>query len=105
MANNNGSAFAGLNANTDFYNTAGGLAMLLGRFLPMIFVLALAGSLARQQPVPATAGTLDDAQTAVRGLLAGVDLHRRRPHLLPGARARPAGGRTALMTVSQHIDA
>ncbi|MGH3563691.1 MAG: potassium-transporting ATPase subunit KdpA, partial [Mycobacterium sp.] len=47
-ANNNGSAFAGLMANTTWYNTALGLAMVFGRFLPMILVLALAGSLARQ---------------------------------------------------------
>ena len=45
--NNNGSAFAGLSANTDFYNTALGFAMLIGRFLPIVFVLALAGSLAQ----------------------------------------------------------
>ena len=57
-ANNNGSAFAGISANTRFYNTALGLVMLLGRFVPIVLVLALAGSLARQQPVPATAGTL-----------------------------------------------
>ncbi|CAM5576281.1 potassium-transporting ATPase subunit KdpA [Streptomyces violaceorubidus] len=57
-ANNNGSAFAGLNADTQWFNTTLGLAMLLGRFLPYVFVLALAGSLAGQKPVPATAGTL-----------------------------------------------
>ena len=56
--NNNGSAFAGLTGNTNFYNIALGLAMLLGRFLPMLFVLGLAGSLAAQEPVPATEGTL-----------------------------------------------
>ena len=48
MANNNGSAFAGLTTNTDWYNTVGGIVMLLGRFAPMIFALGLAGSLARQ---------------------------------------------------------
>lgn len=57
-SNNNGSAFAGLTVSTPFYNTTIGIAMLLGRFVPMVFVLALAGSLGRQQPVPATAGTL-----------------------------------------------
>ncbi|OIV38094.1 potassium-transporting ATPase subunit A [Mangrovactinospora gilvigrisea] len=57
-ANNNGSAFAGLNANTDWYNTAIGIAMLMGRFLPMVFVLALAGSLTEQKPIPASKGTL-----------------------------------------------
>ena len=57
-ANNNGSAFAGLNANSLFYNTALGLAMLIGRFWLMIPVLAVAGSLARKKLVPAGAGTL-----------------------------------------------
>ncbi len=49
-ANNNGSAFAGISVNTEWYNTALGLAMVLGRFLPMILVLALAGSLAARAP-------------------------------------------------------
>ncbi|MFI0717779.1 potassium-transporting ATPase subunit KdpA [Streptomyces sp. NPDC021224] len=71
-ANNNGSAFAGLGVNTHWYNTALGLAMLFGRFLPMIFVLALAGSLARQQPVPVTAGTLPTHRPQFVGLLTGV---------------------------------
>jgi K+-transporting ATPase ATPase A chain len=57
-ANNNGSAFAGLNANTLFYNTILGLAMLIGRFWLMIPVLAAAGSLARKKSIPAGAGTL-----------------------------------------------
>jgi K+-transporting ATPase ATPase A chain len=57
--NNNGSAFAGLDAATPWYDVTLGLTMLLGRFIPIILVLALAGSLARQQPVPVSAGTLD----------------------------------------------
>ncbi|MCZ9349466.1 potassium-transporting ATPase subunit KdpA [Streptomyces mutabilis] len=73
-ANNNGSAFAGLNANTDWFNGTTGLAMLLGRFLPMVFVLALAGSLAAQQPVPATAGTLRTEKPMFTGLLVGAIL-------------------------------
>ncbi|MFJ6704815.1 MULTISPECIES: potassium-transporting ATPase subunit KdpA [unclassified Streptomyces] len=73
-ANNNGSAFAGLNANTDWYNTMTGLAMLFGRFLPMVFVLALAGSLAEQRPVPATAGTLRTEKPLFTGLLVGAIL-------------------------------
>ncbi|TXS06745.1 potassium-transporting ATPase subunit KdpA [Streptomyces sp. col6] len=68
-ANNNGSAFAGLNADTQWFNTTIGLAMLLGRFLPMVFVLALAGSLAEQRPVPATAGTLGTHKPLFSGLL------------------------------------
>ncbi|MEV5374974.1 potassium-transporting ATPase subunit KdpA [Streptomyces nondiastaticus] len=73
-ANNNGSAFAGLNANTPWYNTTIGLAMLLGRFLPMVFVLALAGSLAEQTPVPETAGTLRTEKPLFAGLLVGAIL-------------------------------
>ncbi|MCB5906474.1 potassium-transporting ATPase subunit KdpA [Streptomyces pinistramenti] len=73
-ANNNGSAFGGLNANTPWYNTTIGLAMLLGRFLPMVFVLALAGSLAGQQPVPETAGTLRTEKPLFAGLLVGTIL-------------------------------
>ncbi|MFJ9853820.1 potassium-transporting ATPase subunit KdpA [Streptomyces sp. NPDC101150] len=73
-ANNNGSAFAGLNANTPWYNTTIGLAMLLGRFLPMVFVLALAGSLAEQKPIPETAGTLRTEKPLFAGLLVGTIL-------------------------------
>jgi len=53
-SNNNGSAFAGITVNTPWWDTALGLCMLLGRFLPLIFVLGLAGALARQKPVPAS---------------------------------------------------
>ncbi|MEU9951185.1 potassium-transporting ATPase subunit KdpA [Streptomyces sp. NPDC047939] len=73
-ANNNGSAFAGLNADTQWFNTTIGLAMLLGRFLPMVFVLALAGSLAEQKPVPTTAGTLGTHKPLFSGLLVGTIL-------------------------------
>ncbi|KOV90690.1 MULTISPECIES: potassium-transporting ATPase subunit KdpA [unclassified Streptomyces] len=73
-ANNNGSAFAGLNANTDWFNTMTGLAMLFGRFLPIVFVLALAGSLAGQRPVPVTAGTLRTEKPLFTGLLVGAIL-------------------------------
>ncbi|MEU3839268.1 potassium-transporting ATPase subunit KdpA [Streptomyces sp. NPDC028635] len=73
-SNNNGSAFAGLNANTDWFNTMTGLAMLLGRFLPMVFVLALAGSLAGQRPIPVTAGTLRTEKPLFTGLLVGAIL-------------------------------
>ncbi|MBF4766945.1 potassium-transporting ATPase subunit KdpA [Nocardioides agariphilus] len=70
--NNNGSAFAGLSANTTFYDTALGLAMLVGRFVPIVLVLALAGSLARQQSVPRTPGTLATHTPLFVGLLIGV---------------------------------
>ncbi|MEU7645546.1 potassium-transporting ATPase subunit KdpA [Streptomyces huasconensis] len=71
-ANNNGSAFGGLSADTTWFNTTIGLAMLLGRFLPMVFVLALAGSLAGQTPIPKTAGTLRTEKPLFTGLLAGA---------------------------------
>lgn len=58
MANNNGSAFAGLNANTNFYNLLGALVMLLGRYVPAVAVLAMAGSLAEKKYVPPSLGTL-----------------------------------------------
>jgi potassium-transporting ATPase potassium-binding subunit len=74
MANNNGSAFAGLTTNTDWYNTVGGIVMLLGRFAPEIFALGLAGSLARQQPVPASAGTIQTHKPLFVGMLVGVIL-------------------------------
>jgi len=70
--NTNGSAFAGLSANTMFFNTALGLAMLLGRYLPMILVLALAGSLARQGHTPASIGTLPTHRPQFVGLVAAV---------------------------------
>ncbi|KUN16814.1 potassium-transporting ATPase subunit A [Streptomyces antibioticus] len=73
-SNNNGSAFAGLNADTQWFNSALGLCMLFGRFLPMVFVLALAGSLAEQKPVPATAGTLRTEKPLFTGLLVGAIL-------------------------------
>jgi potassium-transporting ATPase potassium-binding subunit len=71
-SNNNGSAFAGISVNTVWYNTALGLAMLFARFLPIIFAVALAGSLARQQPVPVTSGTLPTHRPLFIGLLLGV---------------------------------
>ncbi|NUT29007.1 MAG: potassium-transporting ATPase subunit KdpA [Streptomyces sp.] len=73
-SNNNGSAFAGLNADTQWFNSTLGLCMLLGRFVPMVFVLALAGSLAEQRPVPATAGTLRTEKPLFTGLLVGAIL-------------------------------
>jgi K+-transporting ATPase ATPase A chain len=73
-ANNNGSAFAGLTTNTDWYNTVGGIVMLIGRFAPEIFALGLAGSLARQQPVPASVGTMETHKPLFVGMLVGVIL-------------------------------
>ena len=86
-ANNNGSAFAGLTATTDWYTTLG-LAMLIGRFFLIIPVLAIAGSLAassRSRRPPARSRPTPRCSPA----LLGRRRHRRRPHLLPRARARP----------------
>ncbi|NMN94355.1 potassium-transporting ATPase subunit KdpA [Antrihabitans stalactiti] len=71
-ANNNGSAFAGITVNTEWYNTALGLAMVFGRFLPMIFVLALAGSLAKQGSTPDSIGTLPTYRPQFIGMVVGV---------------------------------
>src|ERR1700677_3198966 len=74
MANNNGSAFAGLGSGALFYQVSGGIVMLLGRFAPEIFALGLAGSLARPAPVPRSAGTLDTRTPLFVGMLVGVIL-------------------------------
>jgi K+-transporting ATPase ATPase A chain len=71
-ANNNGSAFAGINANTVWYNTAIGLAMVIGRFLPIVLALALAGSLARQGHTPESPGTLPTHRPQFVAMVAGV---------------------------------
>jgi potassium-transporting ATPase potassium-binding subunit len=71
-SNNNGSAFAGLSANTPFYNTALGFAMLFGRYWLAVPVLAIAGALARKKLVPAGAGTLPTHTPLFVGLLVGV---------------------------------
>jgi K+-transporting ATPase ATPase A chain len=71
-SNNNGSAFAGLSANTPFYNTALGLAMLFGRYWLAVPVLAIAGSLARKKIVPSGPGTLATHTPLFVALLIGV---------------------------------
>jgi K+-transporting ATPase ATPase A chain len=71
-SNNNGSAFAGITVNTTWYDTALGLAMVFGRFVPIIFVLALAGSLARQGLTPASEGTLPTHRPQFVLMVAGV---------------------------------
>ena len=69
---NNGSAFAGINANTPWYNTTIGFAMLIGRFLMLLPLLAIAGSLAAKKQVPVSAGTLPTHGPFFVGLLVGV---------------------------------
>ena len=71
---NNGSAFAGLCANTLFYNTTLGFAMLIGRFLMIVPMLAIAGSLAAKKIVPPSAGTFPTDGRLFVGLLIGVIL-------------------------------
>jgi K+-transporting ATPase ATPase A chain len=71
-ANNNGSAFAGLTASTGWFDTTLGLAMLIGRFLLIIPVLAIAGSMARKQPMPSSAGTLPTHTPLFGVLVLGV---------------------------------
>ncbi|MFG3439523.1 potassium-transporting ATPase subunit KdpA [Nonomuraea sp. NPDC047897] len=73
-SNNNGSAFAGLTVNTPWYDVALGLCMTFGRFLPIILVLALAGSLAAQAPVPVSAGTLPTHRPQFVGMVVGVTI-------------------------------
>jgi K+-transporting ATPase ATPase A chain len=71
-ANNNGSAFGGITTSGPYLSVMMGLAMLLGRFLPIVLVLALAGSLARQGQVPASKGTVPTHGPLFGGLLLGV---------------------------------
>jgi potassium-transporting ATPase potassium-binding subunit len=71
-ANNNGSAFAGISANTQWYNTTLGIAMLVGRFFTIIPVLAIGGSVVRKQVVPATAGTFRTDTPLFLGMLLAV---------------------------------
>jgi len=72
MGNNNGSAFAGFNANTVFTNVTGGIIMLLVRFIPMAAAISLAGSMANKKTVAVSEGTLSTSNTMFVGLLIGV---------------------------------
>lgn len=71
-SNNNGSAFGGITVTSDYFQTSLAVCMLLGRFLPILFTLALAGSLAAQRKTPATAGTLPTHGLLFSGFLVGV---------------------------------
>src|SRR5260370_1692650 len=88
-SNNNGSAFAGLSANTPFYNTALGLCMLFGRYWLAIPVLAIAGSLARKKTVPAGPRTPPTPPPLFVGLLVGGVVLVGAPALLPAPAPRP----------------
>ena len=80
---NNGSAFAGINANTPWYNLTIGLAMLIGRFLMLMPLLAIAGSLAAKKKVPVSAGTFPTHGPLFVGSAGRRRRHRRRPDILP----------------------
>jgi potassium-transporting ATPase potassium-binding subunit len=103
MTNNNGSAFAGLTGNTPFYNLTGTLALWAGRFLPILAVLAIAGSLAAKDKVPAGPGTFPTHTPLFVGLLVSVVLVVGALTFFPGARPRPdrreppPGHRSALL--------
>ena len=91
-ANNNGSAFAGLAANTTWYNTMLGLAMLIGRFVPIILALAIAGSLAGVRVQSAHEGNARHHRSDLRCVLARGDRDRRRAHLPADAHSGPDRG-------------
>lgn len=74
MGNNNGSAFAGFNADTVFTNVTGGIIMLLVRFIPMVAVIFLAGNMAQKKAVASSEGTLSTTNTMFVGLLIGIIL-------------------------------
>jgi K+-transporting ATPase ATPase A chain len=86
---NNGSAFAGLSANTPWYNTTLGLAMLIGRFLMIVPILALAGSLAQKKTSPASAGTFPVSGVTFIVLLLGTVLLVGALNFLPGLTLGP----------------
>ena len=90
-ANTNGSAFAGLNANTDFYNVSLGLVMLAGRYLPMVLTVALAGAFAGQRRTATTAGTLPTTGPLFAALVIGVALVVAALTFLPAMALGPLG--------------
>jgi K+-transporting ATPase ATPase A chain len=96
-AGNNGSAFAGLNANTWFYNIALALAMLVGRFGVIIPVLAIAGNLARKQSTPATAGTFETTSWLFPVILASVVLIIGALTFFPALALGPAAEQLAML--------
>ena len=104
-ANNNGSAFGGITVTSDFFQITLGLAMLLGRLLPIVLVLLLAGSLAEQGKVPVTAGTLPTHTAPLRRDAGRRHRDHDRPHLLPGARPRTDCGGTRMSTTTTLHDA
>ncbi len=74
QAANNGSAFAGITGNTHWFNVSGGVVILLGRYVSIILMLALAGSMAAKKPVPMTVGTMRTDNRVFAGVLIGTVL-------------------------------
>ncbi len=98
-ANNNGSAFAGLNANTWFFNLGLATAMWFGRFIVISAVLALAGSLSRERIIPASSGTLSTRGPLFMGLLIGVVLLFGALTYLPALALAPIAEHVTLLSV------
>ena len=98
-ANNNGSAFAGITVTSDFFQSTLGVCMLLGRFVPILAVLALAGSLAKQRRVAAGAGTLPTSGPLFGVLVGGTIILVAALTFFPALRSGPARG-GALMTTT-----
>jgi len=96
-AANNGSAFAGLNANTDFYNISIGIVMLLGRYISILAMLAIAGSLAVKRRVPATTGTLRTDTPLFAGILVAVILAIGALTFFPAAALGPIAEHLAML--------
>ncbi len=94
-ANNNGSAFAGLNANVPLYDVALGVAIIIGRFAPIAAALAIVGRLASKKTVEASAGHAADPRLDLRPHPDGRHRDRRRADLFPGALPRAAWSSTA----------
>ena len=84
-ANNNGSAFAGLNANTPFYNIGAGIVIWIGRFIPIIAALAIVGRLASQENRGSLCGHVADSRLDFWPDVDGRDRHCRRADVFPGA--------------------
>ena len=109
-SNNNGSAFAGLTTATQWYDTTLGIAMLVGRFFLIIPVLGIAGSLARKQTVPESAGTFPTHTPLFCWPRRRRRRHRRGPDVLPGPGPRPnrravvaVGARNPMSTVIRPV--
>jgi K+-transporting ATPase ATPase A chain len=99
---NNGSAFAGLSANTPWYNVTIGLAMLIGRFLMIIPLLAMAGALAKKGHVPASSGTFPTDTPTFAGLLVGVVLIVGALTYFPGLALGPIVEHFQMQTLATH---